>query len=211
MAAVRAMDSKAHWNRVYRTNAPEHVSWYQPEPTVSLGLIRQAVPDTNAAIIDVGGGASTLVDGLVRAGYRRLTVLDLSRVALTAAQARLGAVAASVTWIEADVLQAPLGLHEFDLWHDRAVFHFLTDPRDRQRYIARVRDAVSPGGHVLIAAFAPDGPSRCSGLDVARYSTEALHAELGSGFRLVTSVREKHSTPSGMTQPFTYGLWQAEE
>ena len=204
------MDSTAHWNQVYRTTAPEQVSWYQADPKVSLGLIRQAVPDTDAAIIDVGGGASKLVDGLVSAGYRRLTVLDLSRVALTAARARLGAAAAAVRWIEGDILQVPLGTGEFDLWHDRAVFHFLTDPRDRQHYVARVRDAVSPGGHVLIATFAPDGPSRCSGLDVARYSPEALQAQLGSGFRLVTSVREEHSTPSGKTQPFTYGLWQAD-
>jgi len=206
---VRAVNSKAHWNRVYQTNAPEQVSWYQAEPTVSLGLIRQAVPDTNAEIIDVGGGASTLVDGLAHAGYRRLTVLDLSGVALMAAQARLGAAAALVRWIEADVLEAALDTHGFDLWHDRAVFHFLTDPRDRQRYVAKVRAAVSPGGHVLIATFALDGPSRCSGLDVARYSPETLHAELGSGFRLVQSVREEHATSSGKIQPFTYGLWQA--
>jgi 2-polyprenyl-3-methyl-5-hydroxy-6-metoxy-1,4-benzoquinol methylase len=204
------MDSKAHWDRVYQTNAPERVSWYQADPKVSLGLIRQAVPDTNAAIIDVGGGASTLVDGLVHAGYRRLTVLDVSRVALRAAQARLGAAVAAVNWIAADILQAQLGAGRFDLWHDRAVFHFLTSPRDRQRYMEKVRAALSPGGHVLIATFAPDGPSRCSGLDVARYSPEALHAELGSGFRLVKSVQEEHSTPSGKTQPFTYGLWQAE-
>jgi SAM-dependent methyltransferase len=200
------MDSKSHWDRVYLNTAPDQVSWYQADPEVSLRLIRSTVPDTTAAIIDVGGGASTLVDHLLTDGYRRLTVLDLSRLALTAAQDRLGPVADSVNWIEADVLQAPLRAGEFDLWHDRAVFHFLTDPSDRQRYVAQARHSVAPGGHVLIATFALDGPARCSGLEVVRYSPERLHAEFGPGFSLVSSVREEHRTPGGRTQPFTYCL-----
>lgn len=200
------MDRKAHWERVYRSTLPDHVSWYQAEPELSLRLIRDAVPNRDAAIIDVGGGTSTLVDGLLGAGYRRLAVLDLSRIALAAAQIRLGPAADSVTWIEADVLAAPLRAGTFDLWHDRAVFHFLTNPVDRWRYVARVRHAISPGGHVLIATFAPDGPAQCSGLDVARYSPEGLHAEFGPEFRLLVSVREEHRTPGGRTQAFTYCL-----
>lgn len=205
------MDSKAHWDRVYRSTSPEQVSWYQPELTLSLGLIRRAVPDTSAAIIDVGGGASTLVDGLLAAGYHRLTVLDLSGAALAAAQARLGAAAASVVWLDADVLATPFRGEAFDLWHDRAVFHFLTRPSDRRRYVAQVERAVLPGGHLLIATFAPDGPSRCSGLEVARYSPEELHAELGVGFRLISSHREEHRTPDGRTQAFLYCLFRTGE
>lgn len=199
------MDSKAHWDRVYQTSAPDQVSWYQVEAEPSLGLILNALPDTAAAILDVGGGASTLADGLIAAGYRRLTVLDISASALAAARRRLG-TAAVVTWIEADILGAPLSSGTFELWHDRAVFHFLTDPSDRQRYVAQVRHAVSPGGLVLIATFALDGPARCSGLEVARYSPEGLHAEFGSGFQLLVSVRAEHRTPDGRTQAFTYCL-----
>jgi SAM-dependent methyltransferase len=205
------MNSKAHWDRIYRSSSPEQVSWYQPEPTLSLDLIRQAVPDRSSAIIDVGGGASTLVDGLLAAGYHRLTVLDLSGAALAAAQNRLGEPAATITWMEADVLTAPFGPAAFDLWHDRAVFHFLTDPSDRRRYVAQLRRAVRPGGFVLIATFAPDAPPRCSGLDVMRYSPEMLEAEVGSGFRLRSSRREEHRTPGGRIQAFIYCLFRTEE
>ncbi len=184
------------------------MSWYQPELTLSLGLIRRAAPDTSAAIIDVGGGASTLVDGLLAAGYHRLTVLDLSGLALAAARVRLGAAVAPVTWLESDVLETPFRAGEFDLWHDRAVFHFLTRPSDRRRYVAQARHAVLPGGHVLIATFAPDGPARCSGLDVARYAPEELQAELGAWFRLLSSHREEHHTPDGRTQAFSYCLFR---
>ena len=184
----------------------DRVSWYQADAALSLRLIRLAVPDTGAAIIDVGGGASTLVDDLVSAGYRRLTVLDLSGVALRAARARLGAAAESVRWIESDVLEGTLPEAGFELWHDRALFHFLTDPRDRSRYVAQVRRAVRPGGHVLIATFALDGPAKCSGLEVARFSPDGLRAELGSGFHLLKSLREEHRTPDGRIQAFTYCL-----
>lgn len=205
------MDGKTHWDQVYRTTSPDRVSWYQAELELSLGLIRRAAPETSAAIIDVGGGASTLVDSLLGAGYHRVTVLDVSGVALAAAQARLGAAAAPVTWLEADVLETPFRAGGFDLWHDRAVFHFLTRPSDRRRYVAQVGRAVLPGGHVLVATFAPDGPSRCSGLNVARYSAEGLHAEFGAGFRLISSHREEHHTPSDRTQAFTYCLFRTRE
>lgn len=202
------MNRKSHWDRVYREYSPEEVSWYQTESALSLRLIRQAVPETSAAIIDVGGGASTLVDGLLAAGYRRLTVLDLSRAALTAARLRLGAAAESVSWVQADVLSTSLRQDSFHLWHDRAVFHFLTEPSDRRRYLDQARHAVVPGGYVLMATFAPDGPPRCSGLAVARYSPEALQAELGADFELQSSDREEHHTPRGLAQPFTYCLFR---
>lgn len=205
------MNRKAHWDRIYRSTSPEKVSWHQREPTLSLDLIRQALPDRSSAIIDVGGGASTLVDGLLAAGYHRLTVLDLSGVALAAAQTRLGEAAGSVAWLEADLLTRPFGPAAFDLWHDRAVFHFLTDLSDRQRYLAQLRHAVRPGGFVLIATFAPDAPPQCSGLDVMRYSPETLEAELGSGYRLRSSRHEEHHTPGGRTQAFTYCLFRTEE
>jgi SAM-dependent methyltransferase len=205
------MSRKAHWDRIYRSTSPELVSWYQREQALSLSLIRRAVPDLTAALIDVGGGASTLVDSLFAAGYHRLTVLDLSGVALAAAQARLGAAAAAIAWLEADVLTTPFAPGEFDLWHDRAVFHFLTDPSDRRRYIAQTRLAVRPGGQALIATFAPDAPPRCSGLEVVRYSPDELAAEFGAEFRLLSSHREEHRTPGGLTQAFTYCLFRTGE
>lgn len=205
------MNNKVHWDRIYRTSAPELVSWYKREHTLSLELIRDAVPDSSSAIIDVGGGSSTLVDGLLAAGYRRLTVLDLSGEALAKARTRLGAAAAPVTWLEADVLTAQFASQAYDLWHDRAVFHFLTDPSDRRRYAAQARLAVRPGGYVLMATFAPDAPPRCSGLDVMRYSPEALEAELGPGFRLQSSRREEHHTPGGQTQAFSHCLFRIGE
>ncbi|HEY9518145.1 MAG TPA: class I SAM-dependent methyltransferase [Gemmatimonadales bacterium] len=198
------MNRRTYWDRIYRNTSPDLVSWYQPEPTLSLDLIRQAVPDRSSSILDVGGGASTLVDGLLAAGYHRLTVLDLSGVALAAARTRVGEAAALVTWLEADLLTMRFAGQAYDLWHDRAVFHFLTDPADRRRYAAQARHAVRPGGHVLIATFAPDAPPQCSGLEVARYSPEALQSELGAGFRLLGSHREEHHTPGGRTQAFNY-------
>jgi SAM-dependent methyltransferase len=199
-------DQRAHWETVYRTKRPTEVSWYQPEAKLSLELIRRAVPDTSVRIIDVGGGASTLVDGLLNAGYSNLAVLDLSATALAEARRRLGEAASRVQWLEADVLSATLPEAACDLWHDRAVFHFLMNASDRAAYVAQVRRAVRPGGHVLIATFAEDGPLKCSGLPVARYSAEALHHEFDGGFELIESVREQHVTPSGSTQSFLYCL-----
>lgn len=204
------MDPGALWDTIYRTKPPHQLSWFQAEPRTSLDLIRRAVPDVNAAIIDVGGGASTLVDRLHSAGYRRLTVLDLSPSALETARGRLGPGADDVTWIEADVLTADLPPGHFDLWHDRAVFHFLTAAADRARYVDQVRTALRPGGHVIVATFADDGPTRCSGLPVVRYTPAGLAEEFGVAFRLADSAREEHVTPSGAVQAFTYALCRME-
>jgi len=198
------MDRHEHWETVYRTKGPDQVSWFQAEARLSRELITRAAPDRTAAIIDIGAGASTLVDGLISAGYQQLTVVDISATALELAKTRLGAAAAPVTWQAADVLAAEFPAQGFDVWHDRAVFHFLTAPEDRARYVAQVRHAVRPGGIVLVATFAEDGPLKCSGLEVARYAPDALHAEFGEGFALVESHRELHTTPSGATQAFTY-------
>lgn len=200
------MDSKSHWERVYRTTSPARVSWFQPHAARSLDLIRRVSPPPGGPMIDVGGGASTLVDDLLDAGYQDVTVLDVSGVALAEARARLGTRAALVQWWEADILDAPLPQGRYQVWHDRAVFHFLTGASDRARYVAQVRKAVRPGGHVLVATFAADGPTRCSGLDVVRYTPEALHAEFGAGFRLTASVHEDHVTPTGVHQAFVYCL-----
>ncbi|MEO7217698.1 MAG: class I SAM-dependent methyltransferase [Gemmatimonadaceae bacterium] len=190
------------------------MSWFQPEAAMSLGLIGQAAPVRESSIIDVGAGASRLVDGLLERGYRSVTVLDVSAAALDHAQRRLATVAAdaagSVTWHNADVLTAELPESEFDVWHDRAVFHFLTDATDRAAYTAQVRRALRPHGYVIIATFAEDGPTRCSGLDVHRYSPDALQREFGDDFRLVESQREEHHTPWESTQAFTYCLLRYE-
>jgi SAM-dependent methyltransferase len=199
-------DHKTHWETVYRTKRPTEVSWYQPAATRSLELISRAVPDASSRIIDVGGGASTLVDGLLSAGYSNLSVLDVSVTALAEARNRLRDAASRVKWVVADILSAELPEAAFDLWHDRAVFHFLTDAADRSAYIAQVRRAVRPGGYVLVATFADDGPPKCSGLPVSRYSADTLHQEFDGGFELVESVREQHVTPGGSTQSFLYCL-----
>jgi len=198
------MPLKNHWDRVYATKSPQGVSWYQPHADQSVRLIRQAGLPPSASIIDVGGGASTLVDDLLHAGYRRLTVLDLSGAALAAAQARLGDEARHVIWLEADVTCVTLPAQTFDLWHDRAVFHFLTGEREREAYVAAVMHAVKPGGHVIVATFAEDGPLQCSGLPVVRYAPASLHAEFGKPFTLLGHEREEHQTPSGSVQKFIY-------
>lgn len=203
------MDRRAHWERVYAEKAPDQVSWFQAEARLSLDLITRHAP-SGAAIADIGGGASRLVDGLLAAGQGHVQVLDLSAAALDAAQARLGPAAAQARWIVADVLTHEFAPASLDVWHDRAVFHFLTDPADRARYVAQVRHAVRPGGLVLVATFAEDGPLKCSGLEVARYSPDALHAQFGADFRVLESHREEHRTPGGAVQRFTYCLCRHE-
>lgn len=198
------MPLKNHWDRVYATKSPQSVSWYQSHADQSLRLIRQTGLPLSASIIDVGGGASTLADDLLHAGYRHLTVLDLSRAALAATQARLGNEARQVTWLEADVTRVTLPARAFDLWHDRAVFHFLTGKREREAYVAAVMHAVKPGGHVIVATFAEDGPLQCSGLPVVRYAPHSLHAEFGRRFTLLEHEHEEHHTPSGSVQKFIY-------
>lgn len=204
------MNNREHWESVYSRKAATEVSWYQAEAERSLDLIRRTTPDLASPIIDVGGGASTLVDGLLDSGYRAVTVLDLAPAALAVARQRLGDRATDVHWIADDVLTATLPSGGFALWHDRAVFHFLTDARDRARYVAQVRRAVRPGGHVVVATFADDGPTRCSGLEVVRYTPDSMHAEFGAAFRLLDSVREDHHTPTGTTQAFVYCLCRVE-
>lgn len=196
------MTSKRHWENVYTTKSATTVSWYQPHAVLSFELIRRIAP--TAAIIDVGGGVSTLVDDLIEAGYSKLTVLDLAGEALKVARERLGARADNVQWIEGDVTTAVLPEQAYDVWHDRAVFHFLTDPAERHAYVEQVSRAVKPGGHVIIATFAPDGPAQCSGLPVMRYEPEALHAEFGAAFKLVEHRDEEHVTPAGRVQHFIY-------
>jgi ubiquinone/menaquinone biosynthesis C-methylase UbiE len=200
------MDLKTHWEHVYGAKRPDELSWFQPEARTSRELIERFASNRDVHIVDVGGGASTLVDGLLASGYRQLTVLDLSGAALTQAKQRIGASGATVSWIEVDVLNNALANASVEVWHDRAVFHFLTDAADRARYVSQVQRVVRVGGFVLVATFAEDGPTRCSGLDVARYSATELHAEFGGDFRVVESLREEHHTPWGAPQAFTYCL-----
>lgn len=198
------MQPKEHWENVYTTKTPTEVSWFQEHAALSLKLIQQAATDTSASIIDVGGGASMLVDDLLRQGFNHVTVLDLSGAALTAARSRLGAAAARVTWREANVLETTFSMHAYDVWHDRAVFHFLTTPEERSAYVRAVLHAVKPGGLVIVATFAEDGPTKCSGLPVMRYSANELHAEFGEPFELLGHEREAHHTPGGNEQKFVY-------
>lgn len=198
------MSRKEHWNQVYRTKKPDEVSWYAPHLQRSLELVMRAAPSLDANIIDAGGGESTLVDDLLDSGYRHVSVLDISEAALTVAQERLGGRKESVTWLAGDILSTKLSEHVYDVWHDRAVFHFLTEPEQRAAYIRQVRKAVRHGGHVIIATFGPNGPLQCSGLDVARYDADTLHAQFGAGFELVTRAEENHPTPFGTFQQFMY-------
>ena len=198
------MPSKNHWEKVYATKSSTAVSWYQPHATLSLDLIRRIGAARAAAIIDVGGGTSTLVDDLLAHDYRNLTVLDLSGEALAVARQRLGHAGEGVRWIEGDITSVALPEQAYDVWHDRAVFHFLTDPADRRAYIEQVMRAVKPGGHVIVATFAPDGPTECSGLPVMRYAPDALHAEFGPAFELIEHSDEAHVTPAGGVQHFVY-------
>jgi 2-polyprenyl-3-methyl-5-hydroxy-6-metoxy-1,4-benzoquinol methylase len=198
------MSDRAHWDHVYATKAAATVSWFQATPATSLALIEAAQPDRAAKIGDVGAGASALVDGLLAAGFRDITALDLAASPTRALLIASADAARSVTWIAGDVLTHEFPAGAFDVWHDRAVFHFLTSAEDRAAYVATVRHALRPGGHVIIGTFAEDGPRTCSGLDVCRYSAEALHKEFGAEFALVSNIREAHRTPGGSTQQFQF-------
>lgn len=198
------MQSRNHWENVYTTKASNAVSWFQPHADVSVGLIKATGAGLDAAIIDVGGGASTLVDDLFAQGYSNLTVLDLSAAALATARKRLGSKASAVRWIQADITKANLPDQQFDIWHDRAVFHFLTEPEERAAYVQAVLRSVKPGGHVIIATFAEDGPDQCSGLPVMRYRPDELHAEFGEAFSLLKHEKEAHHTPAAKVQQFVY-------
>jgi SAM-dependent methyltransferase len=197
------MQAKDHWERVYTTKPVSAVSWYQEQAEHSLRLIHGTGVGNDARVIDVGG-ASTLVDDLLEAGYSRLAVLDLSAAALAAAQKRLGRLATRVRWLEADITTAMLPACAYDVWHDRAVFHFLTGPEQRAAYVRAVLRAVRPGGHVIVSTFAEDGPEQCSGLPVRRYGPGELHAEFGQPFESLKHEREDHPTPFGTLQKFVY-------
>jgi trans-aconitate methyltransferase len=197
--------AQEHWNAVYQTKGPEQVSWFQSEPTVSLELIEAVGLAPADPIIDIGGGASPLAGRLLDRGYTDVTVLDVSAGALDLAKYRLGARAGAVWWETADML-AWTPPRAYALWHDRAVFHFLTDPANQTRYRERVAAGLRPGGHLILATFAADGPEHCSGLPVARYSPEQLAAQLGPDFTTMATRREHHHTPTGVDQPFTWLL-----
>ena len=198
------MDTKTHWEKVYTTKAPEAVSWYRPHLETSLALIGRAADVPSAAVIDVGGGESTLVDDLLLRGYKNITVLDVSQTAIDLTKSRLGSAAAQVHWLVGDITDIDLESYAYDLWHDRAVFHFLTTAEQRIAYVRQVARSVKPGGHIIVSTFGPEGPTKCSGLDVMRYDAESLHVEFGQRFRLIESSKELHHTPFGTTQQFLY-------
>lgn len=200
---------QAHWDHIYETKAGNELSWYQESPAISLDLIRATGVTPGAAIIDIGGGESRLADALLDEGFHALTVLDLSGSALAAAKARLGPRSAKVAWIAADVT-AWESSETYDLWHDRAAFHFLTEAVGRQAYAECVAKAVRTGGHVIIGTFAPDGPERCSGLPVVRHDAASIGVVLGQRFALVHSRRHDHVTPAGRTQRFQFSLFRRE-
>lgn len=198
------MDVKAHWENVYSNRTPEAVSWYRAHLEASLALTARAGVAASDSIIDIGGGESTFVDDLLLRGYKNLTVLDVSRTAIEVTKRRLGEAAEQVDWLEGNILEIELEPRAFHLWHDRAVFHFLTTPEQRVCYVRQVARAVRPGGHVIVCTFGPEGPSKCAGLEVMRYDSESLHGEFGGRFRLVESSKELHHTPFGTTQQFLH-------
>ena len=200
------MSTRTHWDTVYRTKAADQVSWYRAHLERSLAFIEAAAPDPAAAIIDVGGGESTLVDDLVRRGHRDVTVLDVAPSAIAAAKARLGAAAEHVHWLVADITTVELPLQRYDLWHDRAVFHFLIHPEDRAAYVRQALRAVRRGGYVVVATFGPQGPEKCSGLPVQRYDPAALSRTVGDAFELVDQCAHRHATPWDGVQSFQFSV-----
>lgn len=198
------MDNKRHWEGVYETKSPDAVSWYAPHLHKSIELIEKSAPSRNAAIIDVGGGEATLVDDLLAREYRDLTVLDISEAAINVAKLRLGAASQQIHWLAADITKVQLPENRYDIWHDRAVFHFLTEPEQRLAYVKQVTRAMRTGGSVIVSTFGPQGPLKCSGLEIVRYDADALHDEFGAKFSMVESSVELHQTPFGTTQQFIY-------
>lgn len=198
------MNRQEHWEKVYQTKGQNEVSWFREHLETSLQMIANSHVRRDAAIIDVGGGNSTLVGDLLAAGYVDLSVLDISAKAIADSKERLRENAGRVNWLVDDITAASLTADHFDVWHDRAVFHFLTSEKDRRKYVDLVLRALKRGGHIIVASFGVDGPQKCSGLDVVRYSPETMHDEFGSDFQLVESVGEVHATPFGTTQDFVY-------
>ncbi len=204
-------DPRSHWDKVYTSKEPSEVSWYQSRLRLSCELIKRSGVTQQDHIIDVGGGTSTLVDDLLDLGFRNITVLDISSQAIDISKKRLDDRAIHVNWIVDDITHAALHKGQYRLWHDRAVFHFLTNPEDRRAYIRQVRHTLMQGGFVVLSTFSLNGPAKCSGLQVCRYSAESLLAEFGAGFRLVESRSENHLTPSKVAQSFVYCLLTLEE
>jgi 2-polyprenyl-3-methyl-5-hydroxy-6-metoxy-1,4-benzoquinol methylase len=204
------MDAQTHWEKIYGSKAPDAVSWYRPHLERSLELIEQAARGRSASIIDVGGGESTLVDDLVARGYQNITVLDISQTAIDVTKKRLASGAENVHWLVGDITSAKLEPSAYDVWHDRAVFHFLTATDARVAYVRQVAKAVKPGGHVIVSTFGPEGPTKCSGLDVVRYDADSLHQEFGVRFHLLGSSTELHRTPFGTVQQFLYCFCRVE-
>ncbi len=204
------MDAKTHWEKVYTTKEPDAVTWYRAHLETSLTLIEQAADSHSASIIDIGAGESTLVDDLAAKGYKNITVLDVSQTALDVTKKRLGPLAERIKWVVADITQMQLEPLAYDVWHDRAVFHFLTSTEQRAVYVRNAATAVKPGGHVIVSTFGPEGPTKRSGLEVMRYDPESLHEEFGLRFRLVESSKELHHTPFGTTQQFLYCYCRVE-
>ena len=202
-------DLRGHWERVHRGSSEYEVSWFQQVPAISLELIGACGLQPTAGILDVGGGTSRVVDSLLELGYHDITVLDVSQEALSTTRHRIGADRNEVQWLQQDVTEFDPS-RQWDLWHDRAVFHFLTDPEERLQYREALAKAVPSGGHVIIATFAMTGPERCSGRFVMRYDTETMQAELGDRYELVETRSEQHVTPSGAEQDFTYCRFQVE-
>jgi SAM-dependent methyltransferase len=208
--AMNDVSRQNHWEKVYTTKGENEVSWFQETPALSLELIKLVGAIQNSAIIDVGGGASRLADCLVLQGHQDVTVLDLSAAALASARSRMGDKANRVNWIAADVTTWQPS-RTYDVWHDRAAFHFLTDPNEQADYVARLRHALRLGGHAIIGTFAPDGPERCSGLVVSRYDAKRLAATLGCGFKLIDTRNHEHATPWGATQRFQFSTFRREQ
>jgi len=204
------MDLQTHWEKIYGTTAPDAVSWYRTHLERSLELIQRGASERSASIIDVGGGESTLVDDLLAQGYENVTVLDISPTAIEQTKKRLGTAAARVHWLSADITDTHLKPNAYDVWHDRAVFHFLTAPETRIAYVRQIARAVKPGGHVIVSTFGPEGPTKCSGLDVVRYDAQSLHQEFGLHFHLLESSKELHRTPFDTIQQFLYCFCRME-
>ncbi len=204
------MDSHAHWKSIYTKKVATKVSWFQEHADTSLRIIQQNEADKNARIIDVGAGASPLVDDLLLAGYTKLDVLDISAEALAITQKRLGDNQDKIVWHHANILDAELPKNYYDVWHDRAVFHFLTHEEDRARYVKQVCHALKSNGKVIISTFGPDGPRKCSGLPIIRYDHNSLHGEFGAGFKLIEHGQEDHLTPDGSVQKFVYCFCKME-
>lgn len=197
------MEPKSHWQQVYQTKLDNQVSWFETSPQQSLDYIAQCHLEKDAPIIDVGAGASKLVDKLLEDGYSDITCVDISSKALEVSKLRLGNVADKVTWLTSDATQMTL-TKQYGLWHDRAVFHFLTEPQDRQNYLNKLNPGLAKGGHLVISTFAPSGPQQCSGLDIVQYDSKKLQLALGDGFQLVSSSLYSHQTPWGSEQQFCY-------